>query len=144
MKWQHCNCEKGYEGRNCHDREDCKYGRDPCKNDGTCENLPGSFKCTCKDEFVGPTCQDTCNDKSDCQNEGVCEDQNGVKSCKCVGTGYEGKKCEINIDECNTNQHECINDGICQDDIGSYHCDCEGRFDGSHCETPLYSEYGIS
>ena len=29
----------------------------PCRNGGTCENLPGSYKCKCKPGFLGNDCE---------------------------------------------------------------------------------------
>ena len=36
--------------------------------------------------------------------------------------GWEGKTCEDNIDECETNP--CLNGGMCMDTPGDYICSC--------------------
>lgn len=36
------------------DIEEC--ARNPCLNGGTCEELQGSYKCSCPTGFTGPTC----------------------------------------------------------------------------------------
>lgn len=29
----------------------------PCKNGGTCSNIPGSYKCTCDAKYTGRNCE---------------------------------------------------------------------------------------
>ena len=29
----------------------------PCKNGGTCSNIPGSYKCTCDVKYTGKNCE---------------------------------------------------------------------------------------
>ena len=36
------------------DEDECE--RMPCKNDGTCVNTVGSFRCRCLMEWTGPNC----------------------------------------------------------------------------------------
>ncbi|CAH3141405.1 unnamed protein product [Porites lobata] len=51
-----CRCKQGYQGRNCeHDINECNTR--PCRNGGTCENLPGSYRCKCKPGFLGNHCE---------------------------------------------------------------------------------------
>jgi len=52
-------------------------------------------------------------------------------NCSCV-KGYEGDKCEIEINECE--DHPCQNGGTCIDEIGTYICDCSGTgYYGTNC-----------
>ncbi|MET0386576.1 MAG: Kazal-type serine protease inhibitor domain-containing protein [Polyangiales bacterium] len=52
--------------------------------------------------------------------------------CDCNGTGYEGLRCELDVDECSTDP--CLNGGTCENTPGSFTCDCAEGFDGPRCE----------
>ncbi|XP_014607947.1 PREDICTED: basement membrane-specific heparan sulfate proteoglycan core protein isoform X7 [Polistes canadensis] len=52
-----CTCEYGYAGRNCEKvLKQCEVFI-PCRNGGTCTDLPGSYKCDCRLGFNGQTCE---------------------------------------------------------------------------------------
>ena len=63
-------------------------------------------------------------------NGATCTD--GVDSyiCNCVA-GYEGKLCQVNIDDCSPNP--CQNGGTCIDGIDSYSCNCAAGYEGDLC-----------
>lgn len=72
----------------------------PCQHGGTCENLPGSFRCDCPSEFIGDLCETvkliTCKDNP-CKSGSTCSDvvnrETGDNyTCNCM-TGYEGNQC---------------------------------------------------
>lgn len=52
--------------------------------------------------------------------------------CLCVN-GFEGKQCEIDIDECSSNP--CQNGATCNQYVDSYTCTCPLGFSGSDCQT---------
>lgn len=47
--------------------------------------------------------------------------------CHCL-KGFEGDRCETNIDDCVTNR--CQNNATCVDEIESYSCRCQEGYTG--------------
>lgn len=72
----------------------------PCKNNGTCIDLIGSFNCNCTAGFNGTQCE---NNIDDCPshgcNNGTCVDGINNFTCLC-NPGFNGTSCEIDINEC--------------------------------------------
>nr|XP_033814614.1 sushi, nidogen and EGF-like domain-containing protein 1 [Geotrypetes seraphini] len=70
-----------------------------------------------------------------CLNAGKCIEDcvtgNPSYSCSCLA-GYTGKRCHIDVNECNSSP--CRNAGTCIDGINSFSCDCPPRFQGFTCE----------
>ena len=62
-----------------------------------------------------------------CKNNAKCMDTNqpgdGYKCIECP-TGYRGKFCQINNNECDASP--CANNGKCTDGVNTYTCDCTG------------------
>lgn len=50
-------------------------------------------------------------------------------------TGFEGKNCEQNIDDCPG--HLCQNGGTCVDAVNAYNCKCPPNFTGQFCENDV-------
>ena len=120
LKFQHCRCEEGYQGRNCDDINECSNVYF-CKNGGACVNLVGTFECNCKEGFEGERCEnpiDNCN-PNPCknQNQGECKNVMGG-GYHCYAPGYEsvcqkgfgGPEFENEKNECsqNNNPNNCL------------------------------------
>ena len=56
-----------------------------------------------------------------------------ISSCHCAA-GYEGDRCETNIDDCV--DHKCVNNATCVDQVESYRCDCLGGYIGKQTTLP--------
>lgn len=54
---------------------------------------------------------------------GLCNDMNADYMCNCNNTGYEGKNCEKNIDDCASNPCT-VGAIVCEDLILDYKCHC--------------------
>ena len=71
-----------------------------------------------------------------CLNTGRCIDGINNYTCNCTGTGYEGLRCETDIDECEL-YAPCLNGGTCNDISGGYSCNCAPGYIGDNCEMEL-------
>lgn len=85
-----------------------------------------NFTCICSEGMEGPLCDTPYCLKQHCEN-GYCNTTRDVPICQCQ-LGFEGKYCEINIDDCvsPTGLSPCKNGGVCIDGIGRYDCNCSG------------------
>ena len=105
----------------------CK--EDPCKNGGTCFFEDDSFRCICKEEFVGETCEleNRCVEGA-CVNGGTCvQDMDfGNIVCKCP-KGFGGGNCEIDLQPCL--KQNCTGRGVCNETSvpGEHRCLCDGK-----------------
>ncbi|XP_046609004.1 protein crumbs isoform X5 [Neodiprion virginianus] len=90
-----CDCSHtGYNGSDCSiDIDECAQMPVNCEN-GHCENLPGSYQCSCIPGYCGRNCEvlDPCI-QTPCQNEGTCTclDDSGY-ICHCT-SDYGGHNC---------------------------------------------------
>ncbi|XP_019645294.1 PREDICTED: multiple epidermal growth factor-like domains protein 6 [Branchiostoma belcheri] len=80
-------CEAGWEGTMCHiDVDECSLGTDDCAQ--VCENVPGSFTCSCWAGYVmdSGTYVDECSlDIDNCEH--TCHNHIGNYTCSC-DVGY--------------------------------------------------------
>lgn len=53
---------------------------------------------------------------------GTCVEVGDTATCDCSGSGYSGPICNIDVDECQTNNGGCAD--VCVNDPGAWHCDC--------------------
>ena len=67
----------------------------------------------------------------DCKNGGLKMVGNHEFVCICP-SGFSGRHCEININECASNP--CYNDAICVDKPQGYKCECRKGYFGLNCE----------
>jgi hypothetical protein len=128
----------------------------PCSNGGTCEELDGSFACTCAAGYEGATCamRVSCpaltapaNGSTDRTSGSLgdvvsyaCEDGfvlvgSSERACGADGawTGA-APSCEAIVSPCDPNP--CANGGFCAEDgEGSFSCSCASGYEGSTCAT---------
>lgn len=77
----------------------------PCQNEGVCSVASdGGYKCSCKESYGGPICENDLTDVDDCadspcQNEGICTDKLGGFDCECSDKFY-GPTCAEEISSC--------------------------------------------
>lgn len=70
-----------------------------------------------------------------CLNNGHCIDGINKFTCDCNGTGYHGKFCETEIDDCAMSP--CKNNGSCTDIGFTYTCSCNSGFSGVTCDEDI-------
>ncbi|XP_041369905.1 sushi, von Willebrand factor type A, EGF and pentraxin domain-containing protein 1-like [Gigantopelta aegis] len=76
-------------------------------------------------------CDDFDNCASNPCHHGNCTDGLHSFDCECYH-GYEGTRCETNIDDCLENV--CEHNGTCVDQAGGFSCNCTDLFTGDLCE----------
>lgn len=114
-----CVCKAGYQqdGRiSCVDVDECTKHTHDCHPDALCDNMMGSFTCTCRVGYQGPGTN--CSDVDECTDGGP----------DCVNSG-----------------HCCHANASCANAIGSFVCTCKNGFsgDGLHIcigKCPLQSD----
>ncbi|VDD83908.1 unnamed protein product [Mesocestoides corti] len=136
-----CVCRPGFTGHLCdQDVDECREELHNCEHE--CVNLHGSYKCKCREGYRISSsdprrCEPITCEPSCIKGQGFCH--KGVCECR---TGYTGKACERDIDECSEGKHDCQH--RCINRVGSFECVCNKGYrpvptDSSRCE-PLPCE----
>ncbi|XP_041446523.1 protein crumbs homolog 1 isoform X2 [Xenopus laevis] len=135
-----CECHVGYSGVNC-DIHNCQDHR--CARGATCIAQANGYSCLCPANVTGSLCRYNrlpstfCGDGKKnitCYNRSNCTEERGKLRCTCL-PGFVGERCEIDVDECESNP--CLNGGLCQNLPNRFHCICDLNFAGEHCEIDL-------
>ncbi|XP_073320826.1 fibrillin-1 isoform X2 [Pagrus major] len=118
------------------DINECALDPDICQN-GVCENMLRTYKCTCNEGFEVDLTGKNCIDIDECLmnrmlcDNGLCRNTPGSFTCQCP-KGYvfdpEADICQ-DVDECKSSP--CIN-GECRNSLGSFVCLCSS---GSSVDT---------
>ncbi|CAJ0935102.1 unnamed protein product, partial [Mesorhabditis belari] len=127
-----CICDGDWSGDGCDVPKDfCR--KNPCKNDGVCQNLNGSYICDCQGDWMGRQCDvikiTQCKEKP-CKNSRKCIQKGNKFTCSCL-PGYKGTLCEEYISPCFS--RPCKH-GICKESGDSYVCECALGYSGKNCE----------
>ncbi len=68
-----------------------------------------------------------------CENGATCVNNGSSYYCNCA-PGFEGKYCDVNINDC---QSLPCQHGSCDDDVNDYHCTCEDGWIGKNCDVDI-------
>ncbi|KAG8299319.1 hypothetical protein J6590_103900 [Homalodisca vitripennis] len=143
-----CVCSDEYVGERCEQVRLITCDSQPCSNGASCldvrnDKTNDNFTCTCAPYYAGNYCEMAYCEVESCQ-KGFCKKDAKPPFCQC-DNGFEGRYCEIDIDECKSNP--CLNNGSCIDGIATFSCNCTGTgFQGGLCEVDIdecsYSPFG--
>ncbi|XP_063984158.1 protein crumbs isoform X2 [Diachasmimorpha longicaudata] len=130
-----CTCTPEWKGKNCQVNVDECLSQ-PCLNGGICIDGNNGYTCNCTQDYMGDHCEreyDACA-VNPCDNNGTCTLLPRLKRefvCECP-PGFEGKMCEINIDDCIG--VICPGDNkVCVDGIGGSECKCKDGYREPNC-----------
>lgn len=131
------------------DIDECEEIKGRCGDNGSCNNLKGTFKCLCNKGYMWPGSNATCTDIDECQDsklnqcqfKELCENTNGTYKCNCPeGSRLNNDNISCSdINECASNP--CRNGGDCQNNINSFACECKGNFYGTRCEKEFIERF---
>jgi Calcium-binding EGF domain/EGF-like domain/Human growth factor-like EGF len=71
-----------------------------------------------------------------CQNNATClgsAENPGVFTCLCP-TGWTGRVCDVDIDECSDSLNRCQNGALCRNFPGGFQCYCVPGYLGEFCD----------
>ncbi|KAK3588474.1 hypothetical protein CHS0354_035649 [Potamilus streckersoni] len=146
-----CSCNLGFklaaDNKTCEDINECNGdgSLNNCSSNAVCQNTNGSYVCSCNTGFKlendGRTCSECdsfhygINCSSDCNCSVGAERCDKLSGCVCKN-GWNGTKCDTDIDEC-SNTSLCTGANIyCLNTLGSYQCVCESGYNKTNgiCE----------
>uniref|UniRef100_A0AAY5E9X8 Neural EGFL like 1 n=1 Tax=Electrophorus electricus TaxID=8005 RepID=A0AAY5E9X8_ELEEL len=118
-----CDCLPGFtrvDDFSCTEHDECASGQSSCDENAICTNTIRGHLCTCKPGYVGngTICRAFCEEG--CRSGGTCVSPN---TCVCP-SGFTGRLCETDVDECAKQTHTCWNDSACVNLPGSFDCVC--------------------
>ncbi|XP_072037821.1 uncharacterized protein [Amphiura filiformis] len=140
-----CRCLNGFQGdgTSCTDIDECTDETDTCDADnGICNNVDGTYECSCAAGYKLATDDRTCinydeciAEDDDCDANAACADTVGSFTCTC-NTGYSGNgvtcsddnECTLGTDSCAESHSTCTNTD------GSYTCACDSGYHGNAWE----------
>ncbi|XP_074917302.1 adhesion G protein-coupled receptor E5-like [Chelonoidis abingdonii] len=165
----HCACLNGYQPHGnhsftdptetCDDINECLGPSVPdCGRNGNCNNVPGSYYCTCSDGYNSSSgkanfmkaSENSCQDIDECQGPSPvdcgsysnCTNMPGSYNCTC-SNGYKLSSGKANfknasenscqdIDECQgPSPADCGHHANCTNVAGSYYCTCSDGYESS-------------
>ncbi|GIY72356.1 neurogenic locus notch homolog protein 2 [Caerostris extrusa] len=131
-----CAVAACFNGATCHDRVGSFYcqcllchlddacASDPCHAGAMCDTSPidGTYICSCPNGFKGTDCTE---DVDECEEGTISlrarrkmRQHSWVIQLQLHKAGFTGPRCEININECDSNP--CQNEGTCLDERGGF------------------------
>ncbi|KAL5020198.1 hypothetical protein ScPMuIL_003090 [Solemya velum] len=137
-----CSCEVGWVGDNCeNDINECRDSgiASQCPVNSQCVNTEGSYSCVCdigfrkQDDETCSACDSThygrdCDIECDCDMNHTSDCDNADGSCTC-NTGWTGRRCQSDINECDVTSNICGVHSICTNADGSYTCSCKSGWE---------------
>ncbi|KAK6756336.1 hypothetical protein RB195_014629 [Necator americanus] len=109
---------------------------------GDCIPEGSSFRCECRKDHVGETCNIWRSPLVNCDvdgpltcfNNGICNTTKNSFTCVC-SPNFTGFFCEEDVNECKASP--CQNGGTCVNRPGSFFCMCPLGFKGEICDEPV-------
>jgi hypothetical protein len=80
-----CICNEGYilsSKNKCEDYDECT--ENPCHSSAICQNIPGSFICSCPQNMIGDPIQEGCRDSNECYSDADCHYSASCIESKCL------------------------------------------------------------
>uniref|UniRef100_A0A673XR27 Neural EGFL like 1 n=1 Tax=Salmo trutta TaxID=8032 RepID=A0A673XR27_SALTR len=134
-----CDCLPAFirvDDYSCTEHDECASGQSSCDDNAICTNTIRGHLCTCKPGYVGngSICIAFCEEG--CRSGGTCVSPN---TCICP-SGFTGRHCETDVDECATQTDTCWNDSVCVNLPGGFDCMCTS---GPACSGDCLHEEGL-